>query len=235
MTGRPKDTTKRECTHPHLNHQHGTRQAYVMDRCRCDDCRTYRTEDARKQRTRSLHRAWNVAPEWLVDATGTHRRIQALQVLGWSSGTLGARLGITYQGFQQFLTVPRVTRETAAKVVALYDELWDQQPPETCKPERIAAAKTRNYARRQGWVPPLAWDDDELDDPAARPHVTPQPQMPTVDEVKIQRRIDGQLVELTKPEMHEAHRRLEARGWSAKQIAAKLGITARTVHRKRAA
>ena len=49
---------------------------------------------------------------------------------------------------------------TARKVADLYDQLWDQPGNR---------AKSINLARARGWALPLAWDDDEIDDPAATP------------------------------------------------------------------
>ena len=37
----------RECTHPQACHQHGTRAAYVRDRCRCTDCTAANTAASR--------------------------------------------------------------------------------------------------------------------------------------------------------------------------------------------
>lgn len=33
------DRPTRDCQCKRANHQHGTRTAYVVDRCRCDPCR----------------------------------------------------------------------------------------------------------------------------------------------------------------------------------------------------
>ena len=37
-TERLQSRVPRECTHPQARHRHGTRAAYVKDRCRCTDC-----------------------------------------------------------------------------------------------------------------------------------------------------------------------------------------------------
>ena len=60
----------------------------------------------------------------------------------------------------------KLVRVKTARVVAeVYDRLWDKPAPEG-RNRSCALA----MARRKGFVPPLAWDDDEIDDPAARPH-----------------------------------------------------------------
>src|SRR4051794_22177944 len=44
---RLQSRTKRECTHPRAQHRHGTRAAYVKDRCRCTDCTAANTAASR--------------------------------------------------------------------------------------------------------------------------------------------------------------------------------------------
>jgi transcriptional regulator with XRE-family HTH domain len=114
------------------------------------------------------------SPEFLggsahVDATGTRRRVQALVWCGWSQSKIAARLGMFASNFAMLMTRANVTADTARAVAALYDELWDQAPPEATQHQKIAANRARNYARSRGWVPPVAWDDGALDDPAASP------------------------------------------------------------------
>ena len=37
----------RDCSHPQARHRHGTRAAYVKDRCRCTDCTAANTAASR--------------------------------------------------------------------------------------------------------------------------------------------------------------------------------------------
>jgi transcriptional regulator with XRE-family HTH domain len=105
-----------------------------------------------------------------VDAAGTHRRVRALVALGWSQQRLSTRLGMERGNFFTLMERrDRVTAATARAVRALYDELWDQAPPESSHREKAAASRARNYARARGWAPPMAWDDDAIDDPQAVP------------------------------------------------------------------
>lgn len=94
-----------------------------------------------------------------VPAVGARRRIQALLVLGHRHADLTARLG-----FSSALVLSHagqlVSHRTHARVVALYEELWDTPGP---SPATAARARCRGYA------PPMAWDDDALDDPTATP------------------------------------------------------------------
>jgi hypothetical protein len=105
----------------------------------------------------------------LVDATGPRRRLQALVALGHSQASLARRLSITPQNFTMTMTNQRLTAATARGIRDLYDQLWDVRPDETSHRTRIAASRARNTARANGWPPPAAWDDDQIDDPAALP------------------------------------------------------------------
>lgn len=101
-----------------------------------------------------------------VDATGTRRRLQALVAIGWPQSRLGQRLGVDPSNMNALLTRSRVTAATARAVAALYDELWD-----TPAPQSPGATRARRHAAARGWPPPLAWDDDTIDDPEAVPDV----------------------------------------------------------------
>lgn len=228
----------RDCTCPNTRHEHGTRNAYVLDRCRCRACRdaaaTYERRRAKDRaygrdayvdatpvrdhvhhlqargmgwkriadaanlersvvwkllygdptrgqtptkrvmpKTRDALLAVNLdlAPGLTIDGTGTRRRLQALVTLGWSISELGRRLdtlpsnlATTIHGHKE------VTVATAAKVTALYDQLWDVTPPPSGRHGSVPA-RARAYAARKGWAPPLAWDDETIDDPQATPFV----------------------------------------------------------------
>lgn len=101
----------------------------------------------------------------LVDGTGTARRVQALVALGWTMAGIAARIGMTPANFTPVAHGRRtITPRTRRAVADVYDELWDQQPPVS-----RGTSFARSYAARRQWVPPLAWDDDTIDDPAATP------------------------------------------------------------------
>jgi hypothetical protein len=58
--------------------------------------------------------------------------------------------------------------ETAEAVKRVYDKLWDADLFDFGL-SKIAVGRARGTARRKGWHPPFAWDDDEIDNPNARP------------------------------------------------------------------
>lgn len=104
-----------------------------------------------------------------VDASGTHRRLQALIATGRGRGELAARLGVDRTNLNRILRRGRVSAATARAVAALYEETWDLAPDESTPRAARAAARARQEAQSCGWPLPAAWDDDEIDDPAAGP------------------------------------------------------------------
>lgn len=110
----------------------------------------------------------SVADGALVDATGSARRLRALIAVGWSGSKLADRLGMTVANFWTALGYEQVTARRARAVRALYDELWDLPPVEVDHRSRQSASRARNMAARNGWPPPMAWDDEHIDDRTAR-------------------------------------------------------------------
>lgn len=120
-----------------------------------------------------------------VDQTGTARRVQALVARGWSGSRIAGRLGVERSNFTAVMNGTHlVTVATREAVRALYDELWDVAPPEDNHRDRIAATRARRLAQRRGWVPPLAWDDETIDDPTARPDLGEREVMSLVEQVR---------------------------------------------------
>lgn len=153
-------------------HPAGTVTCYKLCRCKCTPCTgAYRSYSKRIR----LH------PR-RVDATGTQRRIQALAANGWPLTWLSARLGLAPDVMGARLGRTYVTPETADQVRRLYDDLWDVAPPAATRDEKGAVSRARTYAQRHGWVPPMAWDDDMIDDPNAKPQGIRNPTIQTPEE-----------------------------------------------------
>lgn len=113
---------------------------------------------------------FQLAPRTNVDATGTRRRLQALATLGWSPAALASELDIDHQRLRAAMTATHVHAATAAEITHAYDRLWNTPPFPTSKHQAAGITRTRNRASAAGWAPPLAWDDDQIDNPAATPH-----------------------------------------------------------------
>lgn len=105
----------------------------------------------------------------VVDGTGTARRVQALHTLGWSVAKIAERAGLDRARLDRTLHGGDTLVETRDAVAAAYDALWATPAPTGTKWERIAASAARNTATRNRWAPPLAWDDDTIDNPEATP------------------------------------------------------------------
>lgn len=96
-----------------------------------------------------------------VDSAGTRRRVQALAWMGWPAAEVAARAGTTTATLQTLiLPTRRISFALSRRVAAVYVELSGVRGPSAG-----AAAKTRQL----GHAPPAAWDDDEIDDPKAKP------------------------------------------------------------------
>jgi transcriptional regulator with XRE-family HTH domain len=107
-----------------------------------------------------------------IPSVGTTRRIHALVAVGWSLSKIAAAVGALPANFTAVAHGRRdVTVRTAQAIADLYDAWWDTKPPTDTKADLIAYRRSLNYAAEHGWPPPLAWDDDEIDDPAATPAV----------------------------------------------------------------
>jgi hypothetical protein len=104
-----------------------------------------------------------------ADSTGGRRRLQALIAAGHTNAVLAERLGLTPSNFGSLMQRPRWTARHLRDVQRLYDDMWDKPADESTPRARTAAAAARARAVRNGWVPPMAWDDDQIDDPAAVP------------------------------------------------------------------
>jgi hypothetical protein len=240
--------TKRDCQHKQARHVHGTRQAYVLDRCTCIPCRTANREHEAARKRAKLYGRYDsgrvdaqparehlgrliaggvslkrcaqltgvstatlgyilygrternepprkrierhvaeavlaiqprlelMAPGRRIPSTGTARRLQALATLGYSTSALGSMLGVARANMDTLMDPSReVTVKKALMVRALYDRLWcTPNNPEEWR-AKIAASRARNAAAARGWAPPMAWDDETIDDPAATPQGVAKP------------------------------------------------------------
>lgn len=105
----------------------------------------------------------------LVTVVGARRRLQALVALGWSVKRISDEFGLDRQALDAALRLPRVQAKTAVAIANAYAALSMTPPPETTREQRSSASRSRRRARDAGWPPPLAWDDEEIDLPHAKP------------------------------------------------------------------
>lgn len=138
--------------------RHGTVAGYLAhrrgDETACADCRTAcRLYERRRQTRRYLARGGLV-----VDGVGTRRRILALVAIGWTFAELDRQLGRkrTYSHNLASRDLD-VHRNTAEQIAVLYERL-SMTPVVGWRGDR-----QRRIAARNGWAPPLAWDDIDND------------------------------------------------------------------------
>ena len=134
-----RDTVRRDCDHRGSPHAHGTRAAYVSDRCGCTRCRAARrllsysldpeappdrTRAATARRLLALPLATeNGSPRRLVAADATRERIDALTAAGHSLTELARVIGKPPTSLRRSLSRRSVTAQTAVSVEALYESL----------------------------------------------------------------------------------------------------------------
>ncbi len=139
-----------------------------------------------------------------VDATGSARRIRALAVNGWPSRNLAKQLGHKHPATIQDIAsgkTPTIRLRTKDAIRGLYEDLWDQAGP---------SVRAASIAKAKGWLPPLAWDDESIDDPDYQPEDVRRKSLP--------RNVTG----VTLEDIEEAR----DQGYvSAQQIAWRLGVS----------
>src|SRR5574343_710808 len=167
-----------------------------------------------------------------VDGTGTASRMRALACLGYSVREQARLLDGSPRTVQAWIRAetPTVDARTAERVPRLYDRLSMTPAPTSGR-----ATFVRNWAASQGWVPPLAWDDDTIDDPSAAPQGVAEPVAAEPDELDARLLVWGVRAHdappLTPGPRAEVLRRLHADGEPVWRMAEWLGMQQSTVSR----
>ena len=141
----------------------------------------------------------DAAPLARIPALGTQRRLMSLFAMGYSYAHIGRAVGMSRAGISGIVNAngALVSVDTARKIADLFRD-WEMFPA----PDTKEARRIRTIAKRRGYVPPFAWDESSIDNPAA------QPQMPTTDR-------DG---------WFEDYLELQSLGLDDDQIAQRMGI-----------
>ena len=108
----------------------------------------------------------------LVNSAGTRRRLRALVVCGWTGSRIAERLGCSATNVNLALRKGEddsTVAHFARTVRDLYEDLWDKEPPCANRHEEARLVQISTAALERGWAPPMAWDEESIDDPAARP------------------------------------------------------------------
>lgn len=103
----------------------------------------------------------------VIDSRGFRRRVEALMCVGWSMSKQAKAIGVNRRNFGLMMTRSQVTVKHHLVMVDLFDRWWNAEPLRGNKFDLIAYNRTRNLARARKYVPPLGWDDIDLDDAPA--------------------------------------------------------------------
>lgn len=95
------------------------------------------------------------------------RMVRALVALGWSVSKIARAIGSDATNFRMLRAYEnagshkhrvKIRASTARKIVALYADWSNRRPPEATHADRVAASRSRNYAREHGWPVPMDWE-----------------------------------------------------------------------------
>jgi len=124
------DGPRRDCHHPIAHHEHGTRNAYVLDRCRCRACRD--ANSGHQARIDRLKAYGQFDP--FVDAAPVLEHVRTLQASGMGLKRIAHVAGVAHGGLTKLVygkrqadgtyrPTKRMRKETAARVLAVKPEL----------------------------------------------------------------------------------------------------------------
>jgi hypothetical protein len=149
---------RRNCTHPRARHVHGTRVAYVKDRCRCTDCTAANTVAGR-----AVHRAQTFG-RWrpFVDVAPVRGHIRALRAAGIGVEQIAMLAGISTRHVRELADpgrdgnpgIRRVRPETAQRVLRIRIEQANRAP-------HSHAVATGTRRRLQALIA-VGWPHDDL-------------------------------------------------------------------------
>jgi hypothetical protein len=154
----------RECRHPRAAHVHGTRAAYVADRCRCCACREANREAARRRRRAIAYGRWQP----YVDASPVRAHVKRLRDAGLGveriievskvgSGTVRQ---LIYGDRRTGAVVRRVRPTTAARLLAIDPDR--ATPAGGCVTDSTGARRRLQALLAAGWsLPRLAQQVDQ--------------------------------------------------------------------------
>lgn len=97
----------------------------------------------------------------MVLAIGARRRVEALAAIGYSLTDQAAHVGMgRATNLRDMVRQTLLSATTHRAITAMFDE-WSGTPG--------PSARSITWAAKAGYLPPLAWEDDAIDDPDAQP------------------------------------------------------------------
>lgn len=154
---RARTRTTRECSHAKHRHIHGTRAAYVKDRCRCTACTAANTAASRAA---NRERAYGRRPP-LTDAGPVHDHLVTLRAAGVGVERIAGLAGMSVSYIRTLAVsdrghspaTRRIRPSTAARILSI-DIADDHRAPHS----RVDATGTRRRLQALaaiGWSPEL--------------------------------------------------------------------------------
>lgn len=147
--------------------------------CTCLDARL-KLADYRRAQRKGARR--------IVDATAARRTVQGLAFHGYTAEQIATMCAVSVRtvralqsGRKNTLWISKAESIRRAGDRARLDDYRTG----------YAAEQARSAARSHGWAPLTAWDDDTIGDPAAQPQLG-DPNADVVDEVLIERVLEGE-------------------------------------------
>lgn len=198
-------------------HKHGQANCYDAGGCRCTPCRDGNSARSRHIRRLKAYGQW----EGIVPALGSQRRIQGLQVLGFTFDQIAEAANANRHTVWRVLTEKTVEPKTRDRINKAYKTLLRN-------PTGGASKRTAILSKRKGYVSPFAWEDIDAD---LRPVDAVVGAI--VDDVAVTIALTGTRVALTADERRAAVTKLHAEKWSDPLIAETLHCASETVQRDR--
>lgn len=109
-----------------------------------------------------------------MPVVGAQRRLQAMSYQGFSLKMIAEFLG--HANYQRAWVIQHRTKafiywDSLKKIIDVYDKHHAEDPTDYGQ-ELGVVKRSITAARKQGWAPHWAWDDDTIDDPTASPEWT---------------------------------------------------------------
>lgn len=145
--------------------------------------------------------------------------------MGWPMEEIAIRVGVCRTNIGDILRQERVRGPRAAMIARIFDDLHMIPGP---------SKHATQFAKAKGWLPPLAWDEDTIDDPASVPDLGRSVGL-VVDESAVVRMLAGERISVNLHERRAALAMLCGQDLTAPQIAERIGCSTKTVERFRKA
>jgi len=169
----------------------------------------------------TLHVPAHVPDTCLVPSLGATRRIRALMALGWRHEDISPLIGRSSHHLSSG-RYPKMLALDWRLVDAAYQKLSGTPG---------GSERARSRAVKAGFAPPAAWD--HIDAPDEKPQGMERREIRGTDEGAVERRLSGEDVRMSPKDREEIVRRLHAAKLSDPAIAARIGMSDRTVLRIR--